>query len=130
MDNLQKSEAVIARILAHVAENGLQPSELTNDTLELDAEMAPFFVACYDWLEAEGIVRSTNISRTLNGHIYVTNPAITAYGFRLLGQGVSLGGENTTLGAAVKEVSTGRSFSQIGELIGGILGAFTKSISS
>ena len=33
MDNLQKSEAVIARILAHLAENGLQATELNHDTL-------------------------------------------------------------------------------------------------
>ncbi|RCW80807.1 hypothetical protein [Paracoccus lutimaris] len=130
MDNLQKSEAVIARILAYLAENGLQRSQLESETLALEDELSPFFTTCYEWLESEGIVRSSNISKTLSGHIYITNPVITAKGFQLLSQGVNLGGEEKSLGTAVKEVSSGRSYSSIGDFVGGILGGFTKSISS
>lgn len=130
MDNLQKSEMVIARILAHLAENGLQPSSLDNGTLDLNDELLPFFSTSYEWLESEGIVRSSNIAKTLNGTMYITNPVVTAYGFQLLAQGVTLGGEEKSLGKAVKEVSSGRSYSQLGDLVGGILGGFTKSIGS
>jgi hypothetical protein len=130
MDNLQKSEAVIARILAHLAENGLQATELNHDTLQLGAELQPFFEICYDWLEAEGIVRSSKVVKAAGGEIWIFNPVITANGFRLLGQGVILGGEEKSLGTAVKEVSSGRSYSSLGDFFGGLLGGFTRSISS
>ena len=61
MDNLQKSEAVIARILAHLAENGLQETQLNLNSLELDDDLLPFFLTCYRWLEAVGIVRSEGL---------------------------------------------------------------------
>ena len=130
MDNLQKSEAVIARILAHLAENGLQETQLNLNSLELDDDLLPFFLTCYRWLEAEGIVRSESLQVLMRGTFIIQNPVNTAKGFQLLAQGVNLGGEEKSLGTAVKEVSSGRSYSSFGDFFGGLLGGFTKSISS
>ena len=130
MDNLQKSEAVIARILAHLAENGLQETQLNLNSLELDDDLLPFFLTCYRWLEAEGIVRSESLQVLMRGTFIIQNPVITAKGFQLLAQGVNLGGEEKSLGTAVKEVSSGRSYSSFGDFFGGLLGGFTRSISS
>ncbi|WP_074948007.1 hypothetical protein [Paracoccus halophilus] len=131
MDNLQKSEAVIARILTHLAENGLKTSDLGATEIGLDDELQSFFEYCARWLSSEGIIRvGTVVSGTEPGEVYFLDSVITAYGFQLLSQGVSLGGKEKSLGAAVKEVSSGKSYSSLGDLIGGILGGFTKSISS
>lgn len=130
LNDLQKSEVVIAKILAHLAETGLKPTELTNETLNLDAELEPFFLTCYEWLEAENIVRSKEILRFLDGEVSILGPTITAYGFSLLAQGVILGGHQQTVGKAVGEVASGRSYSQIGDFFGGLLGGLTKALGS
>ncbi len=131
MDNLQKSEAVIARILTHLAETGLKKSDLDVDRLGLDGELQPLFEDCTTWLADERIIRiGQTVAGTEPDEIGFLNCTITAYGFRLLAQGITLDGQKTSMGAAVKEVSSGRSYSSLGDFFGGLLAGFTKSISS
>ncbi len=134
MNDLEKSELVISRILSLLMEWGIQESRLEFSELELDAtEFGSFFWPCIEWLVAEGVVRTETHHRTL-GSVHsgeVLNPVLTSYGLKLLGQRLSVGQEQEQLADRVKQVSkSGTNYSGIGDLVGGILGGFTKSISS
>ena len=129
MDNLQKSEKVISLILNHLVELGLQRSMLTDETLTLDEELKPFLAQGCKWLIDEGIVRVDNLSESAGGAIALVNPTITAYGYQLLGQKALIGGHELVVGNAVKEISeTNKSYSQLGDFVGGVFGGLTKSL--
>ncbi len=131
MDNLQKSEKVISLILERLIETGIQDYRLSNDSFDLSEDLRPFFTQCFKWLVAEGIVRADNTSEMMGGSILIFNPAITSYGFQVLGQTMELAGTDMKLATAVQEVSReDRSYSQVGDFFGGLLGGFTKSLGS
>mgnify|MGYP000480616667 CR=1 FL=1 len=130
LDNLQRSEIVISKILQDLVETGLQDGvALQFEDLDLDNGFEPFFVGCCRWLLDEGIVRCTNEHQVLKG-MPMVNPVITAKGFALLGQPFAGSVEGNRVGDAVKEVATGnRNYAGVGDFFGGLLGGFTKSIS-
>lgn len=130
LDNLQKSEVVISKILQDLVETGLQyGTALEFEELELGVEFKPFFVGCCLWLIEEGIVRCTNEHQVIQG-MPMVNPVITAKGFTLLGQPFAGTEEGNRVGDAVKEVASGnKNYAGIGDFFGGLLGGFTKSIS-
>lgn len=135
MDDLQKSEVVIAKILNQLAEWGLQNCQLKFDELELDNTYRPFFFVCSEWLVDEGIIRCKDIYKYSgeNGGEdgYLNIPVITSYGFALLRQEFFGTEGNGNLSEAIKNVADGKKpYSQIGDFVGGILGGFTKSIGS
>ncbi|AHD10873.1 hypothetical protein PhaeoP75_03182 [Phaeobacter gallaeciensis] len=104
------------------------------DELELDPEeFGGFFFPCVDWLVSEGVIRVQDIRRyTDSNHSgFPDRPVLTSYGFQLLEQKISVGADAERLANRVKEVSSnGVGYANVGDLIGGILGGFTKSIGS
>ncbi|MCE8509263.1 hypothetical protein KBY28_12495 [Ruegeria pomeroyi] len=133
MDDIQKSELVISRILSLLMEWGIQECELRFSELQLDEEFAPFFFPCVEWLIDEGVIRASGIDKFLEGNAagIVRRPVLTSFGMKILGRSVELEEGSISLSKAVREVSEqGRSFSQIGDFFGGLLGGFTKSMGS
>ena len=129
MDNLAKSELVIAKILGLLLEWGLSDSEMNFEELGLDDEFRPFFTTCLEWLEAEGIIRTAQIHKFLDGTALVIRPTITAHGLMLMGKHLRVGGEETTIGAAVKETAKETTFyTGLGDLGGGFVGGLLKSL--
>lgn len=129
LDNLQRSEIVISKILQDLVETGLQyGTTLEFEELGLDQEFEPFFTGCCLWLLDEGIIRCTNAHQVVKDAPMV-NPVITAKGFSLLGQPFVGGEVGNRVGDAVKEVASGnRNYAGFGDFFGGLLGGFTKSI--
>ena len=133
MDNFDKSELVIAKILDKAIENGIREWMLQFTDLMLDTEYAPFFYPCLRWLEAEGIIRVQAYHRTMGGIAsgHVQNISLTSHGLVALGHTIKIGDDTDKMSEAVKKVSSGeKSYAQVGDFVGGILGGFTKSISS
>ena len=130
MDNLKKSEVVIASILNRLMEVGLQHSTLSFEDLGLGQDHEAFFDTCVAWLIDEEIIRG-NHSRLLAAPGSLVEPVITADGFALLGRKLFGAEDGRRTGEAVREIAAApTSYSGIGDLIGGIFGGFTKSISS
>ncbi|WP_156801069.1 hypothetical protein [Oceaniovalibus guishaninsula] len=127
--SLKISERLVAAIVNILAERGVRRSSLSYKELGLEPEEidGPLFLDAMIWLSDEGIIRSSAKTRfDMDGNAYYFT--LTAYGYRLLGQKFQ-GALN--LGQAVRETAeTGRSFAGIGDFVGGLLGGFTKSISS
>ena len=133
MDNAEKSQLVMARILEKTMEMGIQEWMLTFDNLKLDAEFAPFFYPCLEWLEQEGLIRVKGYHRTMGGPANgdVQNVHITSFGQAALRQEVSINGKNEMLSETVKNVSKApASYSQFGDFLGSLLGGLTKSLGS
>jgi hypothetical protein len=129
-NTLIKSEEMIASIISYLVPNGVKRVEIDIDSLEIEnlqsSDLA-LFIDAMQWLIAENIIRHTDAD--LSGMYYQC--CITSYGFALLGQKFVDAKENETVGKAVKNVSEDNaSYANIGNLLGGLLGAFTKSISS
>ncbi|MGR3436076.1 MAG: hypothetical protein ACU0CO_14490 [Shimia sp.] len=129
MDNMQKSERVVASILGVLMERGLQQGLLEFAQLNLDAEYEPFFLQSLSWLEAEGLIRTTGIRSLLAGSGVATNPMITTEGMALLQSEVSMIDETPRkLAETVEEVRAGEStYAKAGNFTGGVLAAFLKS---
>ena len=124
---------VIAKILQLAIDHGLSHWFLSFADLELDDSHATFFYPALRWLEEEGLIRVGEYGRTMGGLAEgsVANVHLTSFGMYLLGRSLDVGGRKVTLGEEVKRVSEGhRSFSSIGDFVGGVLGGFTKSMGS
>lgn len=131
LDNLQKSEVVIAKILQDLVQTGLQSGvSLQFDDLELDGQFEPFFAGCCLWLLDEGIIRCSNEQQVAQ-EMPMVNPVITAKGFSILGQPFVGGDEGVRVGKALQDVAQGnRNYAGVGDLMGGVLGGFIKSMGS
>ncbi len=130
-ENLEKSELVIARILDKLIEYGFQHSSLKLEEIELGDSYSSFWIPCCDWLCDEGIIRVSDHTKFFDGSSILQNPVLTAYGISLLGRTIGPVDDARNLQSAVREVSSTRvSYASVGELFGGLLGAFTKSIGS
>ena len=131
MDNLQKSEKVIAVLLANLIERGLKHGTVSMHNLGLPNGCEEFLYPSAIWLGDEGIIRFQDISSTFDGAVDLINPVLTSHGFNLMQKQLEIGGQTTSIGSAVKEVANEkRSFAQMGDFFGGVLGGFTKSIGS
>ncbi len=131
MDDLQRTEKTIAKILKIFSERGIKAGHVDLTDEVGDPTLQPYVAACYFWLEAEGIVRARNSQETLHGTFSLISPSLTSFGFRILGEPTSLLNGRKKLSEAVQEVATSeRSYSQLGDFFGGILGGFTKSLGS
>lgn len=128
MDNLEKSERVVAAILKKLLEQGLQWSEIEFAHLGLDDEYRPFFTTSARWLVDEGLIRG-DIGALLHGAEWIAQPVLTAKGFQILGASLDGGGADVTAGERSKQIAEAPSGGwKIGELLGGLVGGFTKSI--
>ena len=127
---MEQSNLVLAKILELAMANGLTHWSLEFHQLALTEEYATHFYPCVNWLEQEGLIRVGDYSRTMGGiaNGSVDNISLTAHGMALLGQNIASHGTSVTLSDTVKSVSAGRDLSKIGDLIGGIIGGFTKTI--
>ena len=132
MNNMEKSELVVARILSQLMDIGFTRSTLTFSDLELEEEYENFFDISVQWLLDEEIIRAADIEEVMGGGGTLVSPVLTAYGLSLLNQPSLVGGEEgETVGTAIKSASEkGTSYAGIGDFIGGVLGGFTKSIGS
>ncbi len=133
MDNIQKSELVIAKILALLMEWGVQKSELTFEELEIDESHANFYFPCINWLVAEHVIRVGSIKQFKNsaasGSVY--DLVLTSHGMRTLGLQISFDNKDITMAEAIKNVKSGdKYYSQVGDFFGGLLGGFSKSVGS
>jgi hypothetical protein len=137
LENIEKSELVIATILRILVERGIAASEMEFSSLGLPDSFFPFFATCFRWLQSEGIVRAEKVA-AMSGDdsddavdLYIYNPTLTSRGFTLLGQSIKVGNTETTVAKAVETRASGQTTGwQIGDLVGGVLGGFTKSIGS
>ena len=131
MNNLEKSAVVITKILARLAETGLQGSTLQQTSLDLDDELRVFFPVCFKWLQSEGLVRAANVKEFFNNDLAAVNPVLTARGFQMLGQELEFRGKTTNLEMALKDAARDSiSVSSVGDFLGGLWGGFTKSLGS
>lgn len=127
--NLQKCEILVAKILKHIAELGFQDEIMSFDDLKLDASYGQFYDASIRWLIAEGIIRSNGFSEYATGPSRLIGPAITSHGFSLLTADSPIAGSQNSATKVVEEVSKGAEGKwQIGDLLGGVLGGFVKSM--
>ena len=132
MENLEKSELVIAKILGLLMEWGLSNSKLEFHELGLDEEYLPFFSTCVEWLEAEGVIRTRRIQTFADEKtISVFGPTLTAHGLGLMGKQLNVGGQTSTIGEAVKQTAKETNFyTGLGDLGGGFVGGLLKSLGS
>lgn len=131
LDDTQKSEFVIARILERLMKRGLQRGILQFNDLDLEDNFLPFFTTCVNWLIGEGIIRVSTAQEFSEGEGAYVNAVLTAHGYSLLGQPVLMGEERQKLGEAVKKVSSERvSYARFGDFLGGVLGGLAKSLGS
>jgi len=117
--------------LERLAKNGLsrqdfQPTELICDQDSADElNSIDFMSDVVHWLADEGIIRFEAV--LMDGE--VIGATLTSKGFSALGK-PAISGDSRSLGFAVRQIQSGSGgFANVGELFGGILGAFTKSIS-
>lgn len=131
MQNAERSQLVMARILQKAMDMGIQEWMLTFDDLDLDAEFAQFFYPCLEWLEYEEIIRVKGYHRTIGGAANgsVQNVAITTLGQAVLSKQVDLIGDSEPLSETVKKFSSEpKSYSQFGDFLGGAIGGLIKSL--
>jgi hypothetical protein len=131
MNNIEKSELVIAKVLGLLMEWGLSDASLEFEALGLDSEFMPFFATCVKWLEAEGLIRTDSIQECKDGSAYIARPILTAYGFARMGMSISVGSTTTTVGEVVQRTAKDTSYyGSLGELTGGFVGSLFKSLGS
>jgi hypothetical protein len=131
MENTEKSEVVIAKILEKIMEFGLQNADLEYSELELDESYRPFFTTCCDWLIDEGLIRTVKHVKFLNNTSELYGVVLTSYGFAVLGQKIAGLDKEIAVSEAVKQVADNKAgLSQYGDFFGGLLGGFTKSLGS
>jgi len=92
MDDMQKSELVIAKILQLLMDWGVQSCQMKFQELELDKEYLNFYTPCVNWLIDEGVIRVSDVSTVMSGDSRVLNPVLTSYGMRVLGTKLQLDG--------------------------------------
>jgi hypothetical protein len=127
MERLRESELCVAKLVAKLAENGVMKTDLTHENVDIDDP--DLFVDALTWLRHEGIAFSTDTHHFYGG----TEGKPIASGFRLTSKGFNLLSESydgdLTLGQAIRRSSeSGQGYANAGNLLGGLLGAFTKSV--
>ncbi len=131
MDGREQSALMIAKLVALLAGNGVQTTVLSTMEFIGAPEKANDHQPLIDtikWLEAEGVIRkSTGYSGDVMGDT-IFELVLTSRGFWLLDQKLT---DDLTLGAAIGKVNGNRNaLGGLGDLVGGVLGGFTKSMSS
>jgi hypothetical protein len=131
LENLMRGQTIIAQVLAYIFEQGFDTEQLHAGTLGLSEEDNRTFDSTVTWLIDEGIIRVANISHPMVGGITLLRPVITAHGFSILGQPLTIGGAQSTVADGVVQASKGKlDYSALGDFVGGLLGGFTKSVGS
>lgn len=127
---LERSEKLIAAMLHRFVENGTHSETVSTKAFfdEVNQENITTFVETVRWLRSENLIRTGNIPAIVDALEDIeVSIVLTADGFHSLGKKF---GDGQTVAQALKSVNSGGGFANTGELLGGLLGAFTKSISS
>jgi hypothetical protein len=132
LNNIERSERVIASVLHVLLDKGLQDAwELSFEDLALTEEFEPFFSGAIKWLIAEGIIRAEDVAEYINASALVISPTLTSRGFALLGHEFTFEGRAVTVAELIDAKSKGsQTYTGLGDFLGGMLGGFTKSIGS
>jgi hypothetical protein len=132
LNNIERSERVIASVLHILLDKGLQDAwELSFEDLELSEDFEPFFGGAIKWLISEGIIRAEGVSEYINASALLISPTLTSRGFAILGHKFTIEGRAVTAVELVDAKSKGSpTYTGVGDFLGGILGGFTKSIGS
>ncbi|MEQ9260308.1 MAG: hypothetical protein RIG84_14565 [Roseovarius sp.] len=127
-DTLPESEEMVAKIVSFLAERGVRQSDVSAQVLGYtqDNQVDVLFANAMKWLIDEGIVRQTALHETQGG--MAKGCVLTSRGFALLAQPFE---GSLTLGTAIRKTAeSGAGYSNVGDLLGGLLGGFTKSLGS
>ena len=131
MSKREQSVFMIARIVERLAENGVIEESLSSHDLIVDNptnDEVQLFVDAIKWLRSEGVIRADQGYSGSRALEVVFDASLTSKGHWLLDQRLT---NDLTLGAAIRNVNRSEpSATGIGDFIGGILGGFTKSVSS
>jgi hypothetical protein len=130
MGRLEASERMVVAIVSELAVRGALDEDLVLNDLNIDGELKQpqLFINAVQWLAREGVIASEMENSFLLDGTEVFGFILTSLGYQLLSQ--KFKGE-LTLGTAIKQVSeTGKTYTSAGDFVGGLLGGFTKSISS
>jgi hypothetical protein len=124
--------AVVGRIVARFISTGLMPqnvdSRAAGKFLGEPVVDKQVFEAAIAWMIDEGLVRAKDRQVFINdGTIRLSAAQLTARGLAIIKHPLPDGG---TIEKRIQSDATGRNWSSIGELIGGVAGGFTKSLSS
>jgi hypothetical protein len=125
------SELLLAKLMSRLEDNGVRQLDYSvydffDEPVSSDNEA--LFVELVKWLENEGVVRCGYYCSGSRTSETVCNLVLTSWGFRLLSTEFKA---NLTLSQAVHNVSSGASgHGKVGELVGGLLGAFTNAIAN
>ncbi|MEH6390722.1 MAG: hypothetical protein V7763_03605 [Sulfitobacter sp.] len=129
-EKLSASEKMIVAIISTLAQRGVLRKDIIREDLNLSDEHkdADLFVDAVSWLSNEGVIHSSYEHKFLLSGDAALGFTLTSKGYQLLESDFQ---GTLTLGRAIKQVNeTGKSFTNAGDFVGGILGGFTKSISS
>jgi len=127
----EQSVLLISRLLDRLAENGVVADNLSTYDLfnppPSDADVQ-LYLGTIKWLEAEGVIRTDGGCQGGRDNELVYEIVLTSRGFSLLERRLT---NNLTLGGAIQKLARSESgLAGLGDLIGGVLGGFTKSVSS
>ncbi|MGB5835673.1 MAG: hypothetical protein WBH14_01385 [Albidovulum sp.] len=130
MSGLERSVVLLAQLMERLEANGVVVQQFSAEDFfgeNPENEDAELFEHLVQWLLDEGVIRQSD--EPVNngfGYVWYHDLVLTSLGYSLLANKVL---PNLTLSQAVKEVSSGsRSYSGLGDFLGGIMGGFTKSI--
>jgi hypothetical protein len=128
---LDQHMAVMGRVIAKFVSAGLVPHNIDTRKVETflgTPEDKKIFEAVIAWMLDEGIIRAKNVSKTMDGTMYLAAVQLTAKGLAIVKQPLP-GGD--TIEKRVQSDSSGNSFwSNIGDLVGSAAGSFTKAMTS
>ncbi|MCT4333671.1 hypothetical protein MU516_12425 [Paracoccus sp. YLB-12] len=131
MSRLDDSKTIIARIIANLEDNGVIATALHVSDFYSDytSEDALLFSSAISWLAAENVIRFRG--EPIPDDADDTNhysAVLTSFGFLALERELS---SALTLRDQLKEARAGaRNWASVGDLVGGILGGFSKTISN
>ena len=127
---LDQHMAAMGRVVAKFVSGGLMAHNVDSRGVEKflgTPEDKKVFEAVIVWMLDEGIIRAKNVSTIMDGTIHLAAAQLTAKGLAIVKQPLT-GGD--TIEKRIQSDAGGRSWSSIGDLIGGIAAGFTKSMGS
>jgi hypothetical protein len=129
ISELEQSERMVVSILAALAERGVLIKDLKLEELgyELTRDNVTIFVHAVRWLADEGIIRTNEQNAFLSSGNTALGFTVTSRGFALLSERFE---GDLTLGQVIRRVNDdGQGYAKVGNLLGGLLGSLTKSLS-
>jgi hypothetical protein len=127
---LDQHMAIMGRLVAKFVSDGLMPHNIDSRGVEMFLgvpEDKKVFEAVIVWMLDEGIIRAKDQATFMDGTIQLAAAQLTAKGLAIVKQPLP---EGDTIEKRIQSDGDGRSWSSIGDLIGGIAGGFTKSMGS